>query len=179
MFDGTQVIPGGGDGSDDLELKGIPTQSSVGFLSLFEAYGNVAVGRHFKRPLVPIWVVSSESHYSVLFAAPRGTVWPPDCYDKYRAVALKRRLAYVEPSDALAIGLAALDGVGEKAAAKAAGLPVDLIYFDGLGRQEGICRLTAGPSSGRCDDDPPPIEAVLRTLWPGASVAWNGTEPLL
>ena len=182
VFDGTEVVPGScGDGSDNLLLRGIPVRACVGFVSLFESLGYIKVGDHFKCPAVPIWVVSSESHYSVIFAAPRGAVWPSDCYEKSRTAAAKRRLGYIEPSDALSVGLGALRHVGNASA----GLPLDLIYFDGLGHQEAICRLTASLPS-RChdatpavDDDPPPLEAVVRTLWPGASVIWNGTDPIL
>lgn len=181
VFDGTQVVAGGGDGSDDLTLRGIPGRAGVGFLSLFEAFGYIRVGEYFKRPVVPVWVVSSESHYSVLFAAPRGAAWPSDCYERSRATAAKRRLAYVEPADALAVGISALRGIGQTASSASSGLPFDLIYFDGLGRQEALCRLTASAPkrAGAAEDDPPPIEAVVRTLWPGASVAWNGTDPIL
>jgi hypothetical protein len=40
-------------------------------LTLFENYGNVQCGEHFKAPLMPLWVLCSESHYSVLFGATR------------------------------------------------------------------------------------------------------------
>jgi hypothetical protein len=40
----------------------------VGFLSLQEAYSYFEVGRFLKDPKAPIWVVYSESHYSVLFS---------------------------------------------------------------------------------------------------------------
>ena len=38
-------------------------------MTLQEAYGYYEVGNNYKIPQVPIWVVYSESHYSVLFAA--------------------------------------------------------------------------------------------------------------
>lgn len=40
-------------------------------LTLFENYGNVQCGAHFKEPRLPVWVVCSESHYSVLFGPKR------------------------------------------------------------------------------------------------------------
>ena len=43
-------------------------QNDIGFLTLFEAFGNVSVGDNYKMPSCPIWVVCSESHYSVLFS---------------------------------------------------------------------------------------------------------------
>ncbi|XP_049749489.1 probable ubiquitin carboxyl-terminal hydrolase MINDY-4 isoform X2 [Elephas maximus indicus] len=48
-------------------LKGIGARSDVGFLSLFEHYNVCQVGCFLKTPRFPIWVVCSESHFSVLF----------------------------------------------------------------------------------------------------------------
>ena len=182
VFNGTEIVAGGGgEGAEDLALRGIPSRAAVGFLSLFEAFGYLRVGDFYKLPSVPIWVVSSESHYSVLLAAPRGAVWPTECYEPSRVAAARRRLAYIEPSDSLAVGLASLRSIGSSSDDCR---PVDLIYFDSLGRQEAVCRLTVSLSSAvrrgaPADDDPPPIEAVIRTLWPGATVSWNGTDPIL
>ncbi|XP_047550375.1 probable ubiquitin carboxyl-terminal hydrolase MINDY-4 isoform X1 [Lutra lutra] len=49
-------------------LKGIGARSDVGFLSLFEHYNVCQVGCFLKTPRFPIWVVCSESHFSVLFS---------------------------------------------------------------------------------------------------------------
>ncbi|KAG1661559.1 putative ubiquitin carboxyl-terminal hydrolase MINDY-4 [Nymphon striatum] len=48
-------------------LKGIFNRSEIGFLSLFEHYNSCEVGSYFKSPIYPIWVVCSESHFSVIF----------------------------------------------------------------------------------------------------------------
>ncbi|TRY95222.1 hypothetical protein DNTS_010032, partial [Danionella cerebrum] len=48
-------------------LKGIKTPSNIGLLSLFEYYNICKVGSHLKNPKFPIWLVCSESHFSVLF----------------------------------------------------------------------------------------------------------------
>ncbi|XP_057841159.2 uncharacterized protein LOC131050879 [Cryptomeria japonica] len=53
---------------DGLFLKGIPTNVEVGFLSLLESLNFCKVGQYLKHPRWPIWVVGSESHYTVLFA---------------------------------------------------------------------------------------------------------------
>ena len=53
---------------DDLILQGIHRQSDVGFLTFFEAFGYFEVGDFLKNPRVPIWIVCSESHYSILFS---------------------------------------------------------------------------------------------------------------
>lgn len=67
-----QAVPNVFDGNIDLGggmcLKGIPTSVEVGFLTLLEALNLCKVGQHLKRPRWPIWVVGSESHYTVLFA---------------------------------------------------------------------------------------------------------------
>jgi hypothetical protein len=41
----------------------------AGFLTLMEAFEYLQVGSHLKHPSRPVWVVCSESHYSVLFSA--------------------------------------------------------------------------------------------------------------
>lgn len=48
-------------------LKGIKARCNIGLLSLFEHYNICKVGSHLKSPTFPIWVVCSESHFSVLF----------------------------------------------------------------------------------------------------------------
>lgn len=62
VFDGRMDLGGG------LSLKGISTCVEVGFLTLLESLNLCKVGRHLKFPKWPIWVVGSESHYTVLFA---------------------------------------------------------------------------------------------------------------
>lgn len=61
VFDGTKDF-------DGLVLRGIDQRSSIGFLSLFEHYENILVGSYFKQPVYPIWVICSESHYTVAWA---------------------------------------------------------------------------------------------------------------
>ena len=50
-----------------LVLKGIDKQSDIGLLSLFEHYKSIKVGNNLKNPKFPIWVICSESHFTVLF----------------------------------------------------------------------------------------------------------------
>ena len=49
-------------------LKGVSSQSEVGLLSLFEHYKSCQVGSHLKSPVFPLWLVCSESHFTVLWA---------------------------------------------------------------------------------------------------------------
>ncbi|XP_054847996.1 probable ubiquitin carboxyl-terminal hydrolase MINDY-4 [Eublepharis macularius] len=49
-------------------LKGVSGRSEVGLLSLFEHYDVCQVGCYLKTPKFPIWLVCSESHFTVLFS---------------------------------------------------------------------------------------------------------------
>ncbi|KAK2570214.1 Ubiquitin carboxyl-terminal hydrolase MINDY-3 [Acropora cervicornis] len=51
-----------------LELKGIPSQSSIGFLTLLEAHRYCEVGNFLKSPKFPIWLLGSETHLTVFFS---------------------------------------------------------------------------------------------------------------
>ncbi|XP_072269083.1 probable ubiquitin carboxyl-terminal hydrolase MINDY-4 [Pyxicephalus adspersus] len=55
-------------------LKGVTSRSEIGFLSLFEHYRVCQVGSYLKTPKYPIWVVCSESHFSVLFCLKKDLV---------------------------------------------------------------------------------------------------------
>ncbi|XP_040208165.1 probable ubiquitin carboxyl-terminal hydrolase MINDY-4 isoform X2 [Rana temporaria] len=55
-------------------LKGVSSRSDIGFLSLFEHYSVCQVGSYLKTPKYPIWVVCSESHFSVLFCLKKDLV---------------------------------------------------------------------------------------------------------
>ncbi|XP_059631612.1 uncharacterized protein LOC132274364 [Cornus florida] len=62
VFDGRMDLGGG------MFVKGISTIVEVGFLTLLESFNYCKVGGSLKCPKWPIWVVGSESHYTVLFA---------------------------------------------------------------------------------------------------------------
>lgn len=62
VFDGKMDLGGG------MFVKGISTTVEVGFLTLLESLNYCKVGQYLKCPNWPIWVVGSESHYTVLFA---------------------------------------------------------------------------------------------------------------
>ena len=149
--------PGGGEkGGGDVALKGTPRRSDVGFLTLFEAYGHVEAGSFLKRPLAPVWVVCSESHYSVLFSL-----------------------------EARRCTAAGEGGGGGSGSGSGAGR-FDLFYYDGLAGQDEEVRLTVDCDPGveppSVDDDSalvPPLDLVIRTKWCGAAVDWNDSEPIL
>ena len=60
VHDGVEVHGG-------MVLNGIGKRGRIGFLSLNEWYGHIKVGAHMKCPFTAVWVVCSESHFSVLF----------------------------------------------------------------------------------------------------------------
>ncbi|XP_077248646.1 ubiquitin interaction motif-containing protein isoform X2 [Tasmannia lanceolata] len=62
VFDERMDLGGG------MFLKGVPTEVDIGFLTLLESLNFCKVGQYLKCPKWPIWVVGSESHYTVLFA---------------------------------------------------------------------------------------------------------------
>ncbi|KAK1435527.1 hypothetical protein QVD17_01292 [Tagetes erecta] len=62
VFDGKMDLGGG------MFVQGILTPVEVGFLTLLESLNFCKVGQSLKSPKWPIWVVGSESHYTVLFA---------------------------------------------------------------------------------------------------------------
>lgn len=62
VFDGERDLGG------DIRLRGVRARPAVGLLSQLEALRYLEVGALFKRPASPIWVIASESHYTLLFA---------------------------------------------------------------------------------------------------------------
>ncbi|GBG72240.1 hypothetical protein CBR_g11170 [Chara braunii] len=62
VFDGSINMGGG------ICLNGVPSDVQVGFLTLLESLNLCKVGQNLKRPQWPVWVLGSESHYTVLFA---------------------------------------------------------------------------------------------------------------
>lgn len=136
VFDGDKQLDTGSNDDDGLILRGIPSQADIGFLTLFEHYDCMQVGQRYKCPRQPIWVVCSESHYSVLFATDE------DIVDDF---------------------------------------PFNIFYYDQLGMQEDSIRLTIDPHpdymmEGKTNMEDPPLESVIRTKWPGASIDWNDSE---
>lgn len=64
----SNVHDGDKDLGDDFVLKGVEKRGDVGFLTYFEYFGYFKVGEHLKTPRVPVWIVCSESHYTVMFS---------------------------------------------------------------------------------------------------------------
>ncbi|PRD33852.1 UNVERIFIED_CONTAM: ubiquitin carboxyl-terminal hydrolase MINDY-4 [Trichonephila clavipes] len=66
LFDGDLELNSGG--SETTLLRGIPKQSKIGLLSLYEYQETCTVGDNYKNPIYPIWIMLAESHFTVLFA---------------------------------------------------------------------------------------------------------------
>jgi len=61
------VFDGSRDLGDGMLLLGIDEPNAVGFLTILEAMRYCEVGSWLKQPLLPVWVLGSETHYTVLF----------------------------------------------------------------------------------------------------------------
>ena len=134
------------------------------------------VGSRLKRPLSPIFVVQSESHYSVLWACgptPPDAL-PPSVY----------RLAG-DPDELDDEGDDDDDGRWAEYGGRrqlAEGEAFDLYYFDQMGERDEPVRLTLRRDDYAVDGagaSGSPLELVVLTRWPAASIDWNGEEVVL
>ena len=169
----------GGDADDGCRLRGIPRRAPVGFLTLFEKqqYGErdrelITVGSNYKRPMYHIFVVQSESHYSVLWGA-MPSILPPEVLEDGES----RLPGDLDPSD---------EGYEEedeedRPKPLGSGECFDLYYFDQMAERNDAVRLTISRAgAGGLDyGNAPPLELVILSRWPGAAVDWNGEEVIL
>mmetsp|Transcript_46393 Transcript_46393/g.99139 ORF Transcript_46393/g.99139 Transcript_46393/m.99139 type:complete len:619 (-) Transcript_46393:217-2073(-) len=154
VFDGSVTFE---DGGDVLTLQGICQRPICGFLSALEPLKLCEVGALLKQPQYPLWVVGTQTHYSLLLSA--------ECH----------------------VNQVATGSSGAAADAAARGAPAALLHFNGrdfgadrpalsaveLRLQEEGETLSAPPLlSG--DEDARLFAEVLRTRWPGAGVSFPG-----
>jgi hypothetical protein len=189
-FDGDRVFE---DGSDKLVLAGIRSQSTVGFLSVLHVPGYMTVGAFLREPRAPVWVIFGESHYAVLFAAPKKCVWPAPSARPRPTYGRKRTDAVFPPDPARCLGTEAANGQTAR--------PLDIVYFDGLARQDELFRLTVlpGPEGGEASPfsggsgsgksgsgkvggsssmlELSGMELWTLSRWPGSKLAWNDIDP--
>lgn len=114
-------------------------------------------------------MVQSESHYSVLWA--EGA--PPDVM-----ASPTDRLAGDPEPEAGSLG----DEDEELGPPQLAeGEAFDVFYFDQMGERDSAVRLTLrrNPAGETACRDLPPLELVLLTRWPAATIDWNGEEAIL
>jgi hypothetical protein len=143
VFDGVKRI---GEGKDAFSLKGINRPAQVGLLSLFEHCnpGVIEVGSNLKNPNSAVWVVCSESHYSILFS---------------------------------------FGGNASNVSAALSGGVQHVYYYDPLGKQEDVYKISIDPDSMESVPDEKdvmvsPIDHCIRTRWRGAALDWNGSDPV-
>ncbi|GMH36080.1 hypothetical protein BSKO_03948 [Bryopsis sp. KO-2023] len=147
VFDGQQDCGG-------TILRGIERRPGLGLLTLLEWYRYLEVGDFLKRPELPIWVVCSESHFTVLFATEdEQPSLSTGCFD----------LMYYD-------GLANQEDVIRLTVLKCS--------------EGGLSRRIGDSFSERANADEhgnliPPLECVIETRWRGSIVHWNGCEPIL
>lgn len=79
----SNVIDGTNDLGDGYIVKGLQERSEIGFLTLFEAYQYMQVGSYYKQPHLPIWIICSESHYSIMFSPNINLVRQPQLYNQF------------------------------------------------------------------------------------------------
>ena len=147
LFDGNMQL------DEQTTLKGIGARSSCGYLTVYEWYRHLKVGSNLKDPYKPIWVVNSESHYSVLFSADPNSCQPRAKGDR----ALPLDLYYYDE-------LANQD---------------DLIRLTVAADPERAGFAGEEEEDRESMEDRPPLEKVIETRWPGVRVDWNGADPIL
>lgn len=129
--------------SSSLTLTGIEQRSMVGFLSVLHAVGYMEVGTYLREPYTPVWVVFGESHYSVLFAAPLNCTFPTNSTKKRYTFGRKLDPLLMNlPDPSRCIGIQAT-----KEPEQIVQKSFDIIYWDGLARQDELYRLTVKLSS--------------------------------
>lgn len=67
----SQVHDGVVDLGGGMQLRGVPSRPTIGYLTHMEALRYCAVGSFYKKPELPVWVVGSDSHYTVLYGTDR------------------------------------------------------------------------------------------------------------
>lgn len=145
VFDGTQQL------DKHHTLRGIVGPCRLGLLTLYEWYRYVEVGSAYKRPTQPIWVICSESHFTVLFA--------PD--DRAGCDRFPCELCYYD-------GLANQEALIRLSLSRAPG--------GGWSSKLGSSASDRGRYEGA---NIPPLECVIETRWPDVQVDWNGCDPIL
>ena len=134
-------------------------QSDVGFLTLFEWYNYMEVGTYYKFPKFPVWIICSESHFSVIFLHCRES----PSYEVPISIT----------SDSTPLSLCYYDGL-----ACQDDEIILTLTFDQDGGHKSRCTEASNTAQSH-GIAIPPLELVLETRWPGVHVDWNGSEKIL
>ena len=154
---------------------------AVGYLTLVEALneGYITVGDNYKRPRWPVYVICSESHYSVLFGLETAltesdATEPFDLYYFDELARQDERIRYTRHHPCATLGPLGLPGGSRHPWGFAvASLSCRFRLSFGCGC---VCRLTIDPSPAiappkfdpNVKDFTPPLEHCIRTHWEGA-----------
>ncbi|KAL7470200.1 LOW QUALITY PROTEIN: hypothetical protein ACHAXS_010453 [Conticribra weissflogii] len=65
VFDNSMTVSG------EFQCRGIQRRPAIGYLSQLESLRYCEVGSFYKTPLLPIWIIGSTSHFSVIFGDDR------------------------------------------------------------------------------------------------------------
>lgn len=157
VFDGHRVLGEDekGEDGDSVVLKGVSQRCDVGFASVLTCLDLQEVGRCVSCPRCPVWVCFGESHYSLLFAAPKACRWPAlqegAGKPKYSFGRKRAGPVFAASSEERCVGLAACGHwpQGEQAGstwheteAEPETVQCDVVYVDGLAKQDELLRLT-------------------------------------
>ena len=181
-FNGKQIMDNQ-DTSTNLTLYGIEKRSSVGFLSVLHTVGYMDVGTNYLEPYTPVWVVFGESHYSILFAAPLYCQFPIINKKRYTFGRKIDPLLINGPDSKRCIGIQAVQS-SERISCKS----FDIIYWDGLARQDELYRLTVNlpistlttinnTSKLPTESELSAIELWLWSKYPMVKIMWNDIDP--
>lgn len=141
--------------NDQLVLRGITHQSTIGFLTLHEHRQDFNVGTCYKNPKHPVFVVLSEGHFTVLFRKDAGGGGGADKrFDLFYYDGLLRQEDEVRLTiETMAEGLE-------------------------FGGSQRMNKRGGGGGVGAEAGGAVPIECVIRTKWPNARVNWNQSEKI-
>uniref|UniRef100_A0A6U4VFS2 Deubiquitinating enzyme MINDY-3/4 conserved domain-containing protein n=3 Tax=Hemiselmis andersenii TaxID=464988 RepID=A0A6U4VFS2_HEMAN len=134
---------------DGMKLTGVHKRSNVGMLTLFEHYDSMQVGSRLKDPITPVWVVCSESHFSVIFSCDAEEVQSATASGGGFDLHYYDELAKQDEPIRLSVSYDLSKASDPK------------VILD------------------HSKDMTPPLEHCIRTKWAHCHVSWNGTDPIL
>ncbi|RYE83660.1 MAG: DUF4205 domain-containing protein [Methanosarcinales archaeon] len=185
-FDGERTLTDASRaGGEGVTLRGVFHQPLCGFLSAFEATGAMLVGDYYKRPQTPIWVVFAQSHYFVLFAAPKGVLVSDAALAAYQAAKAPGRRTAAAAAASVTWLETATRGLSVASSAPTGTPAFDMFYVNGLASLESFIRFTVTPRRSDADgvdteesdnDDVNVLNSVVRTRWTGATMRWYSAE---
>jgi hypothetical protein len=139
--------------------------------------------------MFPVWVVCSESHFSVLALSSHSSCSASN-HNSSSSSSSASSSAATEQQQQQQVG------VDTAVLKPSAGVPLLLQFYDGLAKQEGPIVLELKPAGARqgwssrlegvseergvWQGRPiPPLECVVETKWRDTAVVWHGSDPIL